>query len=129
MIAQVWTALCGVPISETNVKDAKRRGAGPDKLQGSIAYFTFEDEAFARALLSWRIEAWDVLKELCKPGSQAAMRVEAIVDVVLLEDARTPSSTTQNPTTNPTSTRISSQTSTSSWTQPCRLSCIRCCMC
>ena len=85
---EIWTSLCGVPISETNVKDAKRRGASPDKLQGSIACFTFEDEAFARALLSWRIDAWDVLKELCKPGSEAAMRVEPIVDVVLLEDAR-----------------------------------------
>ena len=124
---QIWTALCGVPISETKVKDAKRRGGGPDKLQASVACFTFEDEAFARALLSWRIDAWDVLKELCKPGSQAAMRVETIVDLVLLEDARTPSSTTQNPTTNRTSTRISSQTSTSSWTR-CPTG-TRCCMC
>ena len=57
----------------------------PDALQGSVACFTFEDEAFARALLSWRIGAWDILKELCKPGSQAAMRVETIVDLVLLE--------------------------------------------
>ena len=46
MVAEIWTALCGVPINETNVKDAKRRGAGPDKIQGSIADFTFEDEAF-----------------------------------------------------------------------------------
>jgi DNA polymerase type B, organellar and viral len=85
MVAQIWTALCGVPINETNVKDAKRRGGAPDALQGSVACFTFEDEAFARALLSWRIGAWDILKELCKPGSQAAMRVETIVDLVLLE--------------------------------------------
>jgi hypothetical protein len=88
MVAEIWTTLCGVPINETNVKDAKRRGAGPDKIQGSIADFTFEDEAFACALLRWRIEAWDVLRELCMPSSQAAKRVEAIVDVVLLEDAR-----------------------------------------
>ena len=85
MVAEIWTALCGVPINETNVKDAKRRGAGPDKLQGSIAYFTSEDEAFACALLRWRIEAWDVLRELCMPGSQAAMRVEDLIDLVLRE--------------------------------------------
>jgi hypothetical protein len=114
MIAQVWTALCGVPISETNVKDAKRRGAGPHKLQASIACLTFEDEAFARALLRWRIEAWDVLEELCKPDSQATTRVEAIVDAVLLEDSRHTEFNDPEPDDEPTSTRISSQTSTSS---------------
>ena len=85
MVAQVWTALCGVPINETNVKDAKRRGASPDKIQGSIAYFTFEDEAFASALLGWRIEAWDLVKQLCKSGSQAEMRLKALVDLALLD--------------------------------------------
>jgi hypothetical protein len=85
MVAQVWTALCGIPITETNVKDAKRRGASPDRIQGSIACFTFEDEAFACAVLRWRIEAWDLVRELCKPGSEAAMRVEDLLDLVLLE--------------------------------------------
>jgi hypothetical protein len=86
MVTQVWTALCGVQITETNVKDAKRRGAHPDKLQGSIAYFTFEDEAFARAFLRWRFGAWELLAVLCKPGSQAAARVKKLVDMALLDD-------------------------------------------
>ena len=85
MVAQIWTALCGVPINETNVKDAKRRGGAPDALQGSVDCLTFEDQAFARALLSWRNGAWEILKKLCKPGSQAAMRLETIVDLVLLD--------------------------------------------
>ena len=55
------------------------------RLQGSIAYFTFEDEAFASALLSWRIEAWDLVKQLCKSGSQAEMRLKALVDLALLD--------------------------------------------
>jgi hypothetical protein len=85
-IALVWTALSGVPISETNVKDAKRRGAGPNKLRESITDLSPEDESFARGLLRWRVEAWEILKLLCKPGSPAAIQMEKLVDAVLLED-------------------------------------------
>jgi hypothetical protein len=87
MIAEVWTALCGVQISETNVKDTKRRGAGADELQESITYLTADDEAFAGAFLRWRIGAWDLLTLLCKPGSQAATRVKELVAAALSDDA------------------------------------------
>ena len=119
MVAEIWTALCGVPINETNVKDAKRRGASPDKIQGSIADFTFEDEAFVCALLRWRIEGWDLVRQLCKSGSQAEMRLKALVDIALLDSV--PDTEFDGPepfeeTSQDASTRISSQTSTSSWT-------------
>jgi hypothetical protein len=87
-IAEVWTALCAVPIKEMNVKDAKRRGGSPEQLQGSIASFTLKDDTFARALLGWRIEALDVLMQLCAPGSTAATRMQSLIEVVGLEDLR-----------------------------------------
>jgi hypothetical protein len=36
-IASVISALCRVPVTVTTVKNAKRRGAEPDKLEHSIA--------------------------------------------------------------------------------------------
>jgi hypothetical protein len=84
-IARVWTALSGVPINETNIKDAKRRRAGPNKIRESITDLSPEDESFARALLRWRVEGWEILKLLCKPGSPAAIQMEKLVDTVLLE--------------------------------------------
>jgi hypothetical protein len=85
-VARVWTALCGVPISETHIKDRKRRSAGPKELPESITDLSPEDESFARRLLCWRVEAWEILKLLCKPGSPATIKTKQLVDAVLLED-------------------------------------------
>src|SRR5262245_25332273 len=47
--ARLMTGLCGVTVSETNVKDAKRRGAVPDDLVGSIASLTEADRRLLTA--------------------------------------------------------------------------------
>ena len=43
--ARLMTALCGVKVTETNVKDAKRRGVGPVDLVNSIASLTDDDRS------------------------------------------------------------------------------------
>jgi hypothetical protein len=87
-IARRWTRLCHVPISVANVKDVKRRGAAPHALEGSIDFFTEEDEAFATALLRFRADAMDLLQRLCKPGSAAQTRLFDALHCVSLERAR-----------------------------------------
>jgi hypothetical protein len=84
-IAQKWAALCCVPISVFNVKDAKRRGAAPGALAGSIDYFTVQDETLATAMLRSQIKAMDLLKQLCKSGSQAQNRLRDAIDCVMVE--------------------------------------------
>jgi hypothetical protein len=74
-IASVLSALCQVPVTVTTVKNAKRRGVGPEKLEHSIAYLTSADEEFAAALLAWRPMARPLLDALCVPGSTAARQV------------------------------------------------------
>ena len=49
------------------VKNARRRGAKPDRLKHSIAYMTPGDEAFAACLLTWRPSAFTLLPFAC-PG-------------------------------------------------------------
>jgi hypothetical protein len=86
-IARRWTRLCHVPIAVANVKDVKRRGAAPHALEGSIDFFTEEDEAFATALLRFRAEEMDLLQRLCKPGSAAQTRLWDALHCVSLERA------------------------------------------
>jgi hypothetical protein len=75
-IASVLTALCRVPVTVTTVKNAKRRGGEPDKLERSIAFLTVADEEFAVALLAWRPIARPLLDALCVPGSTAERQIE-----------------------------------------------------
>jgi hypothetical protein len=70
-IATVWTALCQVKVNVMTVKNARRRGAEPDRLMHSIAYMTAGDEVFAASLLYWRPSAFPFLAALCKPGTEA----------------------------------------------------------
>jgi hypothetical protein len=70
-----------------NVKDVKRRGAAPHALEGSIDFFTEEDEEFATALLRFRADAMDLLQRLCKPGSAAQTRLWNRLHCVLTERA------------------------------------------
>jgi hypothetical protein len=75
------TGLCGVKVTETNVKDAKRRGAGPIDLVNSIASLTDEDRRFLTAwfgLFPIAPEVLDVAAVLCKPGSAAAAQLEEL---------------------------------------------------
>jgi hypothetical protein len=83
-ISDVWTALCHVPVTVTTVKNAKRRGAGPDRLEGSIDRLSKEDEEFAAALFRWRVETLDLLVRLCSPGSEAEARVWNVFDRTML---------------------------------------------
>jgi hypothetical protein len=84
-IARRWSRLCHVPITVANVKDVKRRGVAPHALEGSIDFFTEEDEAFATALLRFRADAIDLLQRLCKPGSAAQARLFDTLHCVSLE--------------------------------------------
>ena len=74
-IATVWTALCQVEVNVMTVKNARRRGAKPDRLKHSIAYMTPGDEAFAACLLNWRPSAFTLLTALCKPGTEAERQI------------------------------------------------------
>jgi hypothetical protein len=79
--ARLMTGLCGVKVTETTVKDAKRRGAGPVDLVGSIASLTDDDRRFLTAwfgLFSVAPEVLDVAAELCNPGSAAAAELEEL---------------------------------------------------
>jgi hypothetical protein len=73
--ARLMTALCGVKVTETHVKDAKRRGVGPDDLVDSIASLTDDDRRFLTALFRLFPVAPEVLgiaEMLCEPGSAAS---------------------------------------------------------
>ena len=73
------TALCGVKVTETKVKDAKRRGAGPDDLVDSIASFTDEDRRFLTALFHLfpvAPEVLDIAEMICEQGSAASAELD-----------------------------------------------------
>ena len=77
--ARLMTALCGVKVTETNVKDAKRRGAGPDDLVGSIASLTDDDRRFLTAwfrLFPVAPEVLDIAEMLCEQGSAASAELD-----------------------------------------------------
>jgi hypothetical protein len=87
-ISGVWTALCRIPVDVTTVKNAKRRGVGADRLEGSIECLSPEDEEFAAALFRWRVETLDLLARLCRPGSEAEAHVWNVFDrTTLIEQA------------------------------------------
>ena len=80
------SALCGMKVTESNVKDAKRRGAGPEELAGCITELDDDDRRF---LMTWFgfssivPETFEIAAMLCAPGSAA----EAELDE-LFEDSR-----------------------------------------
>jgi hypothetical protein len=77
--ARLMTGLCGVKVTETNVKDAKRRGAGPDGLVDSISSLTDDDRRFLTALLCFfpvAPEVLDVTETLCGQGSPSSVELD-----------------------------------------------------
>jgi hypothetical protein len=73
------TGLCGVKVTETNVKDAKRRGTGPDGLVHSISSLTDDDRKFLTALLCFfpvAPEVLDMTETLCGQGSPASAELD-----------------------------------------------------
>jgi hypothetical protein len=73
------TGLCGVKVTETNVKDAKRRGAGPDGLVHSISSLTNDDRRFLTALLCFfpvAPEVLDMTETLCGQGSPSSAELD-----------------------------------------------------
>jgi hypothetical protein len=83
----MWmSAICGVKVSETDVKNAKRRGAGPEELDGSITALTDDDRRFLVTWLGFSPivpDTFDTVWRLCAPGSAAADELDE-----LFEDAR-----------------------------------------
>jgi hypothetical protein len=73
------TALCGGKVTETHVKDAKRRGVGPDDLVGSIASLTDDDRRFLTAwfrLFPVAPEVLGIAEMLCEQGSAASAELD-----------------------------------------------------
>jgi hypothetical protein len=83
----VWmSAICGVKVTETDVKNAKRRGAEPERLAGCITELTDDDRQFLTPWFGFHTivpEAFDIAWKLFKPGSAAATELDE-----LFEDAR-----------------------------------------
>jgi len=81
--AQLMSAICGVKITEMDVKNAKRRGTGPAELAGSIATLTDDDRRF---LMSWfgfysiAPEVCDIAEMLCARGSAATEELDELFD-------------------------------------------------
>ena len=75
------SALCGAKVTETNVKDAKRRGAGPADLVGCIATLTDDDRRFLTAWFCFfpiAPEVLDIAEMLCEQGSAAAAELDEL---------------------------------------------------
>ncbi len=78
----MWmSAICGVKITETDVKNAKRRGAGTGTLAGCIAELNDDDRRFLHSWFRFHTivpEALDIAERLCAPGSTAAVELEEL---------------------------------------------------
>ena len=87
----MWmSAICGVKITETNVKDAKRRGAGPEQLAGCITELNDDDRRFLTTWFGFRPivpEAFEIAWMLCTPGSAAAGELDDLLDDAMQEEA------------------------------------------
>jgi hypothetical protein len=69
------------PVSETSVKNAKRRGAGPTALVGSILEFTDDDRTFLTTWFRFYSVApavFDIAEMLCAAGSAAAEELDEL---------------------------------------------------
>ena len=70
-----------VRVTETNVKDAKRRGVGPVDLVDSITSLTDDDRRFLTAwfrLFPVAPEVLDIAEMLCKQGSAASAELDEL---------------------------------------------------
>jgi hypothetical protein len=82
--AAFMSALTGAKLTKMNVKDARRRGAGPNALVGSLTALNKEDESF---LLKWLrfntiAETTKIARMLVAPGSAAAETLNSIIDYI-----------------------------------------------
>ena len=72
-------------ITETNVKNAKRRGMKPEDLAGCITELTDDDRRFLIAWLGFHPivpEAFEIAEMLCEPGSRAAEELDELFEDV-----------------------------------------------
>jgi hypothetical protein len=77
--AKLMTALCQVKVTETHVKDTKRRGVGPTDLVDSIASLTDDDRRFLTTwlrLFSVAPEVLGIAEMLCEQGSPASAELD-----------------------------------------------------
>ena len=81
--AQWMSALCGTVITETDVKNAKRRGVDLACLAGSILELGDDDRQF---LVTWfgfytiAPETFDIAAQLCAPGSAAEAELDDLFE-------------------------------------------------
>ena len=81
--ARLMSALCGARVTETNLKDAKRRGAKPADLAGCIATLTDDDRRFLTAWFCFFTiapEVFAIAEMLCEPGSAAAEELDDLFE-------------------------------------------------
>ena len=82
----MWmSAISGMKITETNVKDAKRRGMKPEDMVGCITELTDDDRRFLVAWLGFHPivpEAFEIAEMLCEPGSRAAEELDELFEDV-----------------------------------------------
>ena len=79
--ALFMSGVCGVKITETDVKNAKRRGAGPADIAGSIVTLDDDDRRFLHSWFKFHTiapEVCDIAERLCAPGSTAAEELEEL---------------------------------------------------
>ena len=84
------SAICGVKVTETDVKDAKRRGAGPEQLAGCITELNDDDRRFLTTWFGFRPivpEVFEIAWMLCTPGSAAAGELDDLLDDAMQEEA------------------------------------------
>jgi hypothetical protein len=87
--AKLMAAICGVKVTETQVKNARRRGAEPGELAGSIAMLTDDDRRFLTAWLGFYTlvpEVLDIAVMLCAPESTAAGEIDDLFDDAIEPD-------------------------------------------
>ena len=82
----MWmSAISGMKITETNIKDAKRRGMKPEDMAGCITELTDDDRRFLTAWLGFHPivpEAFEIAEMLCEPGSRAAEELDELFEDV-----------------------------------------------
>ena len=97
------SAICGVKITETDVKNAKRRGTGAGELAGCITQLNDDDRRFLMTWFSFRPivrEAFEIAAMLCAPTSQAADELDDLLDDAMREEAGcSEKNTTEDPET------------------------------
>ena len=96
------SAICGVKVTETDVKNAKRRGAEPEDLAGSITELTDDDRRFLTTWFGFGSivpEVFDIAWMLCEPGSAAEAELDELFEdaVDWLDADQTPTRTSRKP--------------------------------